>query len=86
MIELEDKLRTIRCPNEPDDKEGLILVPERHEAFTRAFRVTLTGSYLSNGRQWGCDNPAATMTDVEPVGHVVCATCGAEAEVGPYNG
>ena len=83
-IRIDDTLRNLRCPNEPEDKNGLLYPRERHEVFERTFRVNLTAEYLSNGRQWGFDRPENTIRYVEPLGPMSCATCGEEAEVTPW--
>jgi hypothetical protein len=69
----------LRCPNEPEDKEGLLTLPERHEAFSQPLRATMTMRFINNGRHMAFDRPERSARDQEVLGSIVCETCGAEA-------
>jgi hypothetical protein len=83
-MRIEDQLRTLRCPNEPLEKGGLLFADDKHEAFVRDFRITVQAKYLPNGRQWGLDRPEDTARDVSPITPLLCRSCGTEAIVEPY--
>lgn len=75
---------TLRCPNEPEDKEHLLTSPEKHEVFEQEFRVSMTMRFINNGRQWGFDDPAKTAESYQALGVIRCAECGETAEVTPW--
>ncbi|PLS86204.1 MAG: hypothetical protein CYG60_08495 [Actinobacteria bacterium] len=63
------------CPNEQEGDA----TRTRHQFFKRRHRLVVEKTFIGNGRQWGLDNPP--VLEDEPVGEMVCQTCGAKAEM-----